>query len=129
MKPRNYQCRKCGKINQITTPWGMIFTPHLGWHTWLKCECGARKRIQRRIPQPEMLLRWELKTAYNAIEYLENKVGQEGEEYIRDTVLDIYRMLWEAEIMYIDNGELEKAEAMKDMRCMIKLKYDAKEEE
>lgn len=46
-----------------------------------------------------------------------------------DTVLDIYRMLWEAETMYIDNGELEKAGAITDMRRMIKLKYDAKEEE
>lgn len=47
----------------------------------------------------------------------------------QDVVLDIYRMLWEAEIIYIDNGELEKAGAITDMRRMIKLKYDAKEEE
>ena len=60
MKPRNYQCRECGKINQITTPWGMIFTPHLGWHKWLKCECGAKRHFQRRVFQPEMRLRDEV---------------------------------------------------------------------
>ena len=54
MKPRNYQCRKCGKINQITTPWGMFIIPHLGWHKWLKCECGVKRHFQRRVFQPEM---------------------------------------------------------------------------
>ena len=45
----------------------------------------------------------------------------------QDTVLDIYRMLWEAETLFIDNGEAEKANAIWHMRNMIKLKYDAKE--
>lgn len=71
MKPRNYQCRKCGKINQITTLRGMLFTPHLGWHKWLKCECGAKRHYQRRVFQPEMNIREELKLAYETIAALE----------------------------------------------------------
>ena len=61
MKPRNYQCRKCGKINQIKTPFGMFITPHLGWRKWIKCEhCGAKRHFQRRVFQPEMKLRDEV---------------------------------------------------------------------
>ena len=67
MKPRNYQCRKCGKINQITTPWGMIFTPHMGWHKWVKCDCGARRHFQRRVFQPEMNVRKELEDALRMV--------------------------------------------------------------
>ena len=71
MKPKNYQCRKCGKINQRTTIKGMLVTPHFGWHKWLKCECGARRHFQRRVFQPEMIIREELKGAYQAMEALE----------------------------------------------------------
>ena len=56
------------------------------------------------------------------------KLYEQGYRQEKDTVLDIYRMLWEAEIMYMDNGEMVKADAMMNMRRMIKLKYDAKEE-
>lgn len=84
MKPRNYQCRKCGKINQITTPWGMLFIPHMGWHKWLKCECGAKRHFQRRVFQPEMAIREELKGTYQVIEALESDLDKEKDEYIRD---------------------------------------------
>lgn len=72
MKPRNYQCRKCGKINQITTVKGMFVTPHFGYKKWLKCgHCGAKRHYQRRVFEPEMIIREELKGAYQAIEALE----------------------------------------------------------
>ena len=68
MKPRNYQCRKCGKINQITTLFGMFITPHLGWRKWIKCEhCGAKRHFQRRIFQPEMKIREELKQTQQVV--------------------------------------------------------------
>lgn len=68
MKPRNYECRKCGKINQITTLFGMFITPHLGWRKWIKCEhCGAKRHFQRRIFKPEMNIREELKQAQRVV--------------------------------------------------------------
>ena len=76
MKPRNYECRKCGKINQITTLFGMFITPHLGWRKWIKCEhCGAKRHFQRRIFQPEIKIREELKETYQVIEALEATNG------------------------------------------------------
>lgn len=75
MKPRNYQCRKCGKINQITTPWGMLFIPHLGWHKWLKCECGAKRHFQRRVFQPEMKLIEEVAYLKGALDFYNITLG------------------------------------------------------
>lgn len=69
MKPRNYQCRKCGKINQITTLWGMLLTPHFGWHKWLKCECGAKRHFQRRIFEPELKIKDRLQGAHQTIDF------------------------------------------------------------
>jgi hypothetical protein len=45
----------------------------------------------------------------------------------QDIVLDIYRMLWEEEIKYINNGESGKSDAIWHIRQLIKLKYDAKD--
>jgi DNA-directed RNA polymerase subunit RPC12/RpoP len=76
MKPRNYECRKCGKINQITTLFGMFITPHLGWHKWIKCKhCGAKRHFQRRVFKPEMEVRRELEIVKEELRFYQLKVG------------------------------------------------------
>lgn len=89
MKPKNYQCRKCGSINQITTLWSMFITPHLGWRKWLKCKhCGAKRHFQRRVFQPEMNIREELKGTYEVIAQLPDVEVEVAKKIFAD--IDMY---------------------------------------
>ena len=76
MKPRNYECRHCGKINKIKTPFAMFITPHLGWRKWIKCKhCGAKRHFQRRVFKPEMEIRRELELTKEELRFYQLNVG------------------------------------------------------